>query len=137
MNTPVFSASAASRGAVPLRALCHLVHVLVHGALVLGRGDLSYQLVLGSQDHVGATKEGVGPGREDGDALACAVDGERNLGTHRLANPVELLLLDALWPIDVGQAVEQTIGVLGDAQHPLLHHALFDRISCFDVDPVP
>ena len=74
--------------------------------------------MLGRDDHVGDTKDGVHTGGVDGDIVA-GVGLEGSIGTVGAADPVLLLHLDALDVIQLIQIVDQAIGVLGDGQHPL------------------
>src|SRR5690606_40064944 len=78
----------------------HVVGALGPG----GRGELLHQRVLGRQHHVGGAEQGVGAGGEDGDVLA--VDGEVDAGALGAADPVALLQLDGLGPVQGVQVVQ-------------------------------
>ncbi|MGX1120660.1 hypothetical protein RKD37_006023 [Streptomyces ambofaciens] len=89
-----------------------------------GRGELLDQRVLGRQHHVGRAEQRVGAGGEDGDALA--VDGEVDAGALGAADPVALLQLDGLGPVQLVQVVQQPVGVGRDAHVPLAQLGLED-----------
>ena len=105
------------------------------------RLPLLEQRVLGRDDHIGRTEQGVGTGGVNGDFVA-DVGLEGYLRTGRTADPVALLDLDALNVIDIVQIVEQALGVGGYLQHPLallladdrstaaLAHAVNDLFVC-------
>ncbi len=99
----------------------HLVGALGPG----GRGELLHQRVLRRQHHVGGAEQGVGAGGEDGDALA--VQGEVDAGTLGAADPVALLELDGLGPVQLVQVVQQPVGVGRDPHVPLAQLGLEDR----------
>ncbi|MGX1093623.1 hypothetical protein RKD47_004304 [Streptomyces albogriseolus] len=65
-----------------------------------------------------------GRGREDGDVLA--VDGEVDAGALGAADPVALLQLDRLGPVQGVQVVQQPVGVGRDAHVPLAQLGLED-----------
>ncbi|RPK43838.1 hypothetical protein EES40_16160 [Streptomyces sp. ADI93-02] len=97
------------------------------GAFGPGGGDDPLdQLVLGRQHHVRRAEQGVLPGGEDGDVTGPVhreVDA-RALGT---ADPVALLQLDGLGPVQPVQVVQQPVRVGGDAHVPLTQLGLEDR----------
>jgi hypothetical protein len=99
----------------------HLVGALGPG----GRDELVDQRVLGGQHHVGGAEQGVLAGGEDGDGLT--VDGEVDAGALGAADPVALLQLDGLGPVQLLQVVQQPVGVGGDAHVPLAQLGLEDR----------
>ena len=74
--------------------------------------------MLGRDDHVGHAEERVGARGEHGDVVG-SVGLEGDLAARGAADPVLLLDLDALDEIEIVQIVDQTVGILGDAQHPL------------------
>ena len=88
-------------------------------------GELVDQRMFGSQHHVRGAEEGVGSRGEDVDShLAIGLCrhtryGELHLGAARTSNPVALHGLDLLGPVQHLEVVEQTVGVRGDAHHPL------------------
>jgi hypothetical protein len=136
VNTPVLGASAAS--VVRSRSLRLLVArpVLVDRRPLRRAGQRVDQRMLGGQDDVGAAEQRVGSRREHLDHLLGAGHGEADVGADRAADPVALLGQRAGRPVQAVEIVEQPIGVGGDAQHPLLHHPLLDRIAGLDVDAV-
>ena len=86
--------------------------------------------MLGRHDHEGGAVQRVGPGREDAQLVAAGLGvvrrgGEDDLGALGPADPVGLHDADRLGPFDAGE-VEQLVGVLGDAQVPLVQLALLD-----------
>ena len=90
----------------------HRVHV---GNLVRPVVDVG---VLGRNDHVGRAEQGVGAGGKDGQ-LVPRGGVEIHLRAGRAADPVTLGNLDAVDVVDRVEVVEQPLGVLGDAEHPL------------------
>ncbi len=76
-----------------------------------------------------APKRGVRTGGEHADGVLAILHLEVDLGPTALADPVALHLLDALGPVHRVQAFEQTFGVVGDAQQPLLQEAAFDFLA--------
>ena len=104
------------------------VDVLAH--LLLGRraGDQALQLgVLGGEDEEGGAEEGVGTGGEDREVEVELLAAEDDLGPLGAADPVALhrdhVLGPGLEQVEVG---EQAVGVVGDAEEPLLELALDD-----------
>ena len=79
---------------------------------------LLYQLVLRGQHHIGGSKEGVGPGGEDHDVVPGG-GLEDDLRAGGAADPVLLLDLYPFDEVQIVQVVDEPLGVLGDAQHPL------------------
>ena len=91
------------------------------------------QRMLGRQHHVRHAEAGVGPGGEDAidaagrrRASATASSNSRALGA---ADPVALHGLYPLGPVEVVEVVEQLVGVVGDAEEPLLEVALDDDVA--------
>ena len=83
---------------------------------VRGRRALD-QRMLGCQHHVGGAEQRV---RSRGEHLDVAgVGGELHLGAGGPADPVALHGLDLVRPVQHFEVVEQTVGVRGDAHHPL------------------
>ena len=76
------------------------------------------QRVLRRHDHVGRAKERVRTGGEDAQFVA-GREGEVYLRALGTANPVALLHLDLFDEIHIVEAVEQLLGIVRDAQHPL------------------
>ncbi len=114
---------------VELGALLHVVEILLYLFLLLGGSYLLNILALWSQDHEGNTKHGIGTGGEDGELHVAVLHREHDLCTFGTTNPVLLSLLDGVAPLDSLQSVEQTLGVSGSTQAPLLHLLLDDRIA--------
>ena len=78
--------------------------------------------MLGGEDHEGDAEDCVGAGGEDTDLLrveAVFPDAEGDLCALAAAYPVGLHGVDAVGPLDAGE-VEELVGVLGDAEEPLL-----------------
>ena len=119
-------------------------HVCLHLSLLLRGGDMLNHLVLRTQDHERHTEDGVRAGGEylegsltlDPLDIAAHIDllpiqltlfGQRKpYGcTLASANPVALNLLQRVCPIDLFEALEQTLGIRGDAQDPLSHLLAF------------
>ena len=94
---------------------------------LLGGGDLRHQRMLGRQYHVGRAEECVGAGGENGDFLAA--HGKDHFRTLAAADPVFLKQLDAFRPIKAIEFVDQALGVLRDAQHPLTQRSAFDGVA--------
>ncbi len=76
--------------------------------------------MLGRQSEERRTEQRVRPCREDGQLLPAPVDGERDPGALRAADPVALHRQHALGPrLERVHLVEQRVGVLGDLEEPL------------------
>ena len=74
--------------------------------------------MLRGEDHVGRAEEGVGAGGVDHQIIALGgVKG--HLCAGGAADPVLLLGLHALDEVHLVQVVDETLGILGDLQHPL------------------
>ena len=117
-------------GRAALRAVLaeDLVDVVAHRLLVLGSGRQAVQVrVLGRHHEEGRAEQRVGTGREDGVVDAQLFAGERDLGALGASDPVALHRDDVLGPVDGRQVVEQPVGVVGDAEEPLLELARLDR----------
>ena len=106
-------------------------------ATVLVGDDARHQRVLGCEHAERHAVAGVGTGSEDleRDRLAVVEHGRalrvddlhRELGAFGPADPVALLGDDPLGPVDDVEVVEQLLGVVGDAEVPLLEVALLDQ----------
>ena len=81
--------------------------------------------LLGREHHVADAEERVGAGGEDGHRVA-GVDLEVDLDALGAADPVALLDLDAVDEVHIVQIVDQALGVLRDAEHPLALFLLHD-----------
>ena len=129
---------------VGLKALRRsLLLILLHrvGVLDLALGKpLLDQLVFGRENHVRRAEKRVATGRVDGYQIGrlfglfdCSIvtaeaDPEVDERTGRLADPVALHLLDAVGPVERVEILEETLGVLGDLEHPLAHGLADDRM---------
>ena len=71
----------------------------------------------------GGAEEGVRAGGEDRVVDAELLAAEDDLGALGAADPVALHGLDVLGPLDRLEVVEEAVGVVGDAQEPLLELA--------------
>ena len=102
------------------------------GRLFLGDEFLD-EHVLGREHHVGRAVERVGARGEDGDSLIHARravgDFEFYLRAFAAADPVSLVNLDALWPVEAVEFVNEPLRVGRDAQHPLAHRAALDGVA--------
>ena len=103
-------------------------HVIRHRGLGLGAThEVVDHRVLGRKHEERGPEQRVGTRREDGDRLVAADDGELHLGAMRAADPVALHREHALGPLlELLHVVEQTIGVVGDTEEPLLEIARLD-----------
>ena len=83
--------------------------------------------VLGGEGDEGCAVNGVDTGGEDFDLFVRAFDGEVDEGAFGAADPVALHGADLVGPAVHGvEAVEELIGILGDAKEPLGEVALLD-----------
>ena len=99
------------------------------GALVLG-GQLVDEGMLGGHDGIGHAEAGVGPGGEDPDRETVAtLDGQVELRALGPSDPVALHRLGPFRPLEIVQGLEELVGVLRDAEEPLLQVALDDEIA--------
>ena len=130
MNTPRLSSAALGRLALDVGLAADPLDERRHLVPVLGGGDLGDQRVLGRQHHEGHAEDGVGPGGEDPDGRRRPpCDRQVELGALGAADPVALHGLDPLGPLQVVQGVQQLVGVVGDAEEPLLEVALDDQVA--------
>ena len=94
------------------------------------RGHLIHERVLGSHDGIGHAEGGVDPGREDPDSEPIAtLDGEVELRALGPPDPVALHRLRPLGPLEVVEGLQELVGVLGDAEEPLLEVTLDDNVA--------
>ena len=77
--------------------------------------------MLRADDHVGGPEQGVRPGGVHGELFAGG-QGEVHLRPLAAADPVALLGLHLVDEVHLVQPVQQLLGVVGDAQHPLALH---------------
>ena len=83
--------------------------------------------MLGRQHHEGRAEHRVRPRGEDADRLdVIGLHREGDLGAFAAADPVGLHQPDRLRPVHAAE-VQQLVGVVGDAEEPLLQVALDDR----------
>ena len=92
-----------------------LLHLVPVGDFVL---PLLQQRMLRRNDHIGRTEKGIGTGGVDGDIVA-HIGLKGDLRTGRATDPVLLLDLHALDEIQIVQVINETVGILGNAEHPL------------------
>ena len=118
-----------------LALAAHQITEGLHGDGLLCGGEWSHQWMLGCQHHVAGTEDRVGPGGEHRDGLGGVVaigidhrEGEFRAGAA--ADPVGLHRAHPFWPaLQLGQVVEQLVGVGGDLQEPLAQLALLHEGS--------
>ena len=118
-------------GAFDRAQTSHLLAEGLHRALLFSAGEAVHQLVFRCQHHVARPREGVGSGGEHGDRLIlCSLNAEADLRPFRATDPVGLHGAHPFRPALEGvQVVEQRLGVVGDAQEPLIQLALFHQSS--------
>ena len=98
--------------------------------LLVGGGQLVDQRVLGGHDCVRHAEAGVRAGREYPHGhIGTALDGEVELGALGPSDPVPLHGLGAVGPFEVVEGFEELVGILGDAEEPLLQVALDDDVA--------
>ena len=107
--------------AVELRALLHIVEILVHLGLLLGCGDLRHIVRLGGQHHERHAEHRVGASGKDGKLQVTVLHLELHLSTLAASYPVFLRLGDRVAPVYGVEAVEQTLCVGRHSQAPLAH----------------
>ena len=118
------------------------------------RGD---HRVFRRDDHVGGAEKRVGAGGVNPQRVRAGIVGETvrrppagpgfirriiadikiDLRPGAAADPIALQFLDAVGPIEVVEAFEQSVGVVGDPHHPLTQRNATDRMSAtlaFSVD---
>ncbi len=83
--------------------------------------------VLGRHHEEGRAEQRVGAGGEDGVVDAELLAAEGHLGALAAPDPVALHRLDVLGPVDRVEVAQQPLGVVGDAQEPLLELADLDE----------
>ena len=97
------------------------------GFFLPGGRDFCHERMLGSKHHVGRSEESIGTSSEDGDVIA--LDIEDDLGTFRAADPIALEGFDRLRPIEWFELVDETLGVFGNAKHPLPQRTALDGFA--------
>ncbi len=105
-----------------------VVDVLAHRVLVRGACGEAHDVgVLGGHHEEGRAEQRVGAGGEDGVVDAELLAAEGHLGALAAPDPVALHRLHVLGPVDPVEVAEQPLGVVGDAQEPLLELPDFDE----------
>ena len=122
-------AGLARRGPLGAHALGEAAHVLLH------RRVLDQRMVGRDDDGVRAV-DGVDARGEDADALVRVFNLKVDVGAGAFADPVALHRQDALGPapLDLAHVFQQLLGVVGDAQEPLLDVALLDGRAAAPAD---
>ena len=96
----------------------------MHLSLVLGPFRQPEDVrMLGRHDEEGRAEQRVRPGGEHWVVDAELLAAERDLGPFASADPVALHGLDVFGPVDQLEIVQQTVGVVGDPEEPLLELA--------------
>ena len=92
--------------------------------------------MFGGQNHVGRTEQRVGAGCEDPNvrdlAVVSAAVGTRKSTWAPSDRPIQLrcIVLIAVGPVEQVEVGEESVGVCGDAHHPLFERAPEDRDGC-------
>ncbi len=121
-GTPVFGFSALPRSS--LVSLSAWLTYSCTAVLVLGAAREAHHVgVLGGHHEEGRAEERVRAGGEDGIVDVELLAAEVHLGALAAADPVALHRLHVLGPLDPVEVAEQPLGVVGDAQEPLLELA--------------
>ena len=90
------------------------------GELRVGFGACRGERVVGGDGAETGAEQGVGAGREDLQPVGAPGDAEADNGPLRPADPVRLHGAHRLRPaFEAGERVEQVVGEVGDAEHPL------------------
>ena len=116
------------RQTVDLGFLARLLDVVAHARAIIVRRHLLDQRMLRRQHHERRAEQGVRSRREDADCFAF-VAGHRKIDFCALAapDPVGLHQAHLVRPlVEQLQIVQQTLGIVGDLEEPLLEVALFD-----------
>ena len=114
--------------AVLVRLGQRVVDVVADLGLVLGAlGEPQHVGVLGRHDEERRAEQRVRPRREDRVVDAHLGRAELDLGALGAPDPVLLHAHDVRRPLDRLEVVEQAVGVVGDAEEPLLELARLDR----------
>ncbi len=115
------------RQALDLRRPRRLRPVGVHGRPLLVAGHFVNQVVLRGQHHERRPPQGIGPSGEDLNRVA-ALAGKDDARAFAAADPVRLHQPHRVGPVN-RREVQQLVGVASDAEEPLLHHLLNDRLA--------
>ena len=120
-------------GAIEVALARGFLAVFLDGGRLLLTDDLINDGMLRCEDHVGRAVERIGACRENGDgfihARGAVGDFEFHLRAFAAADPVSLVNLDALGPVESVEFVNQPLRVSRDAQHPLAHRATLDGMA--------
>ena len=92
--------------------------------------------MLGGHDEERRAEERVRPRREDRVVDPQLLVAEGDLRALRAPDPVALHRLDVRGPLDRVEVVEQAVGVVGDAEEPLLELAHLDEVAATLAAPV-
>ncbi len=125
-DTPLGSVVA---GAFQVAESCDLLLKATHGIRVISIEELIHQRMFRSQHHVTGSGQRVRPGGEHREGGGW-ISGDRkgDLGPLRSADPVGLHGADTLGPaVELIQVLEQCLGVVGDAQKPLIQLPLLHQ----------
>ncbi len=115
----------------------HVVDVLVDRLLLLGALDEPEDVgVLGCHDEERRAEERVRSRGEDRVVDAQLLVAEGDLRALGAPDPVALHRLDVRGPLDGVEVVEQAVGVVGDAEEPLLELADLDEVAAALAAPV-
>ena len=126
-GTPVFLRSVSARSSLALRQ--HLVDVVAHGLLVLGAGGQAQHVgVLGRHHEERRAEQRVRTRGEDR-VVDARSRGSENVTSAPSERPIQLRCIVTTWcgQSIVVQVVQQAVGVVGDAEEPLLELAQLDR----------
>ena len=113
-------------GALDLAHFHGLFNEGAHGWRFFLAGDeLFHEGMLRREHHVGDAVEGIWSGGEDLEFVAL-LGGEGDHRAFGAADPVFLHDLDLVWPaFELVEIVQQTLGVVGDLEEPLIEGFLF------------
>ena len=103
-----------------------LKHISLHLGLTVRLGQFVHQRMLGSQYHKGRTPQRVGTRGKDDDVIAL-FGLEHDIGAFAPPDPVCLHGFHTLRPVDLAK-VEEFLGIVGDAEEPLLQ-VLLDNLG--------
>ena len=101
--------------------------ISLDGCQLRRSGDFRNERVFGREHHVSRAEERVGAGGENGDVFAR--HREDHFSSFTTADPVFLKQLDAFRPIKAIELIDQALGVLRDAQHPLAQRPALDGMA--------
>ncbi len=102
----------------------------VDGLALGGGGQRIDERVLGRHHGIGHAEAGVRAGREHPHGqVGAPLDGEIELGALGSPDPVALHRLGPLRPLEAVEGFEELVGVLGDAEEPLLQVPLDDEVA--------